>query len=183
MSEELLVRHCAPTLAGLKTGNLFTCTYNSREEVMTSVRTLNGLLNPKGICVMPLRFREKHVLIYVFRPKRLSGDLAGGQARRMLAELGYAVEKPAACLRRLMARLDNSGAFPHEIGLFLGYPPEDVAGFIENGAADYKCVGTWKVYGDVERARNEFARFKKCSRVYYDQWKQGKSIERLAVAV
>ena len=24
MSEELLVRHCSPTLAGLKTGNLFS---------------------------------------------------------------------------------------------------------------------------------------------------------------
>mgnify|MGYP006917983558 CR=1 FL=1 len=30
MSEEQVVRNCAPTLAGLKTGNLFACPYESQ---------------------------------------------------------------------------------------------------------------------------------------------------------
>lgn len=50
--------------------------------------------------------------------------------------------------------------FPHEIGLFLGYPLEDVQGFIENRAEGYKCVGCWKVYGDEEYAKQEFRAIK-----------------------
>ena len=30
MSEDLLIRHCSPTLAGIKTGNLFSCACASR---------------------------------------------------------------------------------------------------------------------------------------------------------
>ena len=50
----------------------------------------------------------------------------------------------------------ESGEFPHEVGLFLSYPPEDVKGFIDHRANDFKCAGLWKVYGDVEQARAAF---------------------------
>ena len=33
MSEETLVQLCAPTLAGLKTGNLFAAEYHSPQEI------------------------------------------------------------------------------------------------------------------------------------------------------
>ena len=36
---------------------------------------------------------------------------------------------------------DESGEFPHEVGLFLGYPPEDVKGFIDHRANNFKCAG------------------------------------------
>ena len=54
-----------------------------------------------------------------------------------------------------MQRLGQAAEFPHEIGLFLGYPPEDVQGFLENRLC--KCVGCWKVYGDEQAAQNGFA--------------------------
>lgn len=38
MSEEMLVRHCAPTLAGLKTGNLFSCEFEDEEAMRFSLR-------------------------------------------------------------------------------------------------------------------------------------------------
>jgi hypothetical protein len=52
----------------------------------------------------------------------------------------------------LSARFETEKC-PHEIGLFLGYPPEDVDGFIRHKGADYALCGGWKVYGDVEYAR------------------------------
>ena len=36
---------------------------------------------------------------------------------------------------------DESGDLPHEVGLFLSYPPEDVKGFIDHRANDFKCAG------------------------------------------
>ena len=38
MSESLLVTYCAPTLAGLKTGNLFNCTCTGRRQAEETVR-------------------------------------------------------------------------------------------------------------------------------------------------
>ena len=84
---------------------------------------------------------------------------------------------------QLSKRLNETKEFPHEIGLFLGYPPEDVKGFIDNRAEGYKCIGCWKVYGDEENAKRKFECYKKCTDVYCAQWANGKSIERLTVAV
>ena len=48
MSEEQVVRNCAPTLAGLKTGNLFACPYENREDLLDFLRSLNRRLGKKG---------------------------------------------------------------------------------------------------------------------------------------
>ena len=73
-------------------------------------------------------------------------------------------------------------AFPQEVGFFLGYPPEDVCGFIEQGARNYKCVGCWKVYGDEQQARKTFAKYKKCIDAYCRRYAAGQSVEWLIVA-
>ena len=181
MSDEQVIRHCAPTLARLKTANMFTCPFDSREEMLQNVRLLNKRLQRKGLCVLPLRYREGLGLIYVFRPAKLADDLNGQTARSLLSACGYRCQSTAQYLRCLMARLEADGEFPHEIGLFLGYPPEDVEGFMRcpNGC---KCCGCWKVYGDAEKARRTFARYRKCADVYMRLWAQGRSIERLTVA-
>ena len=54
--------------------------------------------------------------------------------------------------------------------------------FIDQQARGCKCVGCWKVYGDEEKAKKTFDLYKKCTRVYCDQWAKGRSIERLTVA-
>ena len=50
-------------------------------------------------------------------------------------------------------------SFPHELGLLLGYPVEDVLGFIRNEGRNYLYCGYWKVYGDVDAARITFDRY------------------------
>lgn len=40
-------------------------------------------------------------------------------------------------LERLSGRISASEDFPHEIGLFLGYPVDDVTGFIQNKGRNY----------------------------------------------
>ncbi|MGN1432353.1 MAG: DUF3793 family protein [Ruminococcus sp.] len=183
MSEELLVRHCSPTLAGMKTANMFSCSFENESEMKQSVRNLNAVLVKKGLRVLPLRFQNNRALIYVYRPSKLSQDLKQDTASSLLQKFGYTTAKPEYCIVQLMQRLTDSEEFPHEIGLFLGYPPEDVSGFIENNAEKCKCVGCWKVYGDEEKAQKTFAKYKKCTKVYCEQWAKGRSIERLTVAV
>ena len=182
MTEDFLVRHSAPTLAGIKTASLFTCPYESREQLLDSVRQMNQRLRGKGLRVLPLRFSEKRALIYIYRPKMLLEDLSDTAALRLLENCGYDTESCGKCIVRLVQKLRQDEDFPHEIGLFLGYPPEDVCGFMENKACGCKCVGCWKVYGDEAAAQKKFDQYKKCTRVYCDQLAKGKDIERLTVA-
>ena len=182
MSDDYLIRHCAPTLAGIKTGSLFTCPYTCQKELYRSVRQMNKRLIPKGLRILPLRCSENKALIYVYRPKKLSSDIADTAAEQILRQYGYDTAKCEKCIVRLVQRLRSQKDFPHEIGLFLGYPPDDVCGFIENKACNCKCVGCWKVYGDEEAAKKRFAQYKKCTHIYCDQWAKGNDIERLTVA-
>lgn len=182
MPEEMLVKHCSPTLAGMKTGNMFVCPYDSAEDMRNAVRQWNRTLSRKGVRVLPLRYHSGKALIYLYRPSRLKKDLTDAAACDILHSCGYAVQTPERCIAQLIRRLADNGEFPHEIGLFLGYPPEDVCGFMENRANGCKCVGFWKVYGDAEAAQKTFARFRKCTSAYCAQYARGKSIERLTVA-
>jgi len=181
MSEDLIIKHCSPTLAGIKTGNLFSCQYNSKKEIIEAVRKFNKIFVPKGVKLIPLKFDENRVLIYVYRPQRLQRDLTDDLATLLLKAYGYKSLDEVSCISRLKSRVNTQSDFPHEIGLFLGYPPEDVQGFIIHKGNCSKFTGCWKVYGNEEKAVKEFAKFKKCSDIYYSKWLQGTTIQRLTV--
>ncbi len=183
MSEELLVRNCSPTLAGMKTGSLFGCNVETKEELNSALISWNKILCPKGLRVIPLQYKNNRALIYVYRPNSLKNDFTDEQAERILQEHGYEPENINMCIIKLIERLREGSEFPHEIGLFLGYPPADVCGFIQNKACDCKCVGCWKVYSDVEKAQKIFDKYKKCTDVYCKQWAMGKPIEKLTLAI
>ncbi|MBO5082208.1 MAG: DUF3793 family protein [Lachnospiraceae bacterium] len=183
MSEEIVIKQCSPTLAGLKTGNLFSCAVESREEMIARARELNRQLCAKGLRILPLRYERGRALIYVYRPSKLKNDFSNEETQALLRSCGYSIENPDICVVQLIKRLNQSGEFPHEIGLFLGYPAEDVTGFIENRAGGSKFTGYWKVYGDLEQARKTFDKYKKCTEVYCAQYAKGSNINKLTVAV
>ena len=178
MPEELIIQQASPTLAGLKTGSLFTCPFQSEMQIRADIEQLNERLAPKGVQLRILRLRRR-ALLYLYRPSHLQKDFAEDDVAEILSAYGYSAGDVEGCISRLGEKICACEDFPHEIGLFLGYPAEDVRGFIEGGAC--KCVGCWKVYGDADSARQRFAMFRKCTKVYSRLYERGKSIERLTV--
>lgn len=77
MSEEKVVFHCSPTLAGIKTGNLFSVSFGSREDFYASLRRINTSLVPKGVRMVPIRMTKDRALLYVYRPTHLKRILNG----------------------------------------------------------------------------------------------------------
>ncbi|MCY6484473.1 DUF3793 family protein [Clostridium aestuarii] len=51
---------------------------------------------------------------------------------------------------------------PHEIGIFLGYPLEDVVEFIEYPNKKCLMFGYWKVYNNINYAKNTFKIYDEC---------------------
>lgn len=180
---EKVVQYCSPTLAGLKTGSLFVCSYAGTADRI-EFRSINRDLSKKGLRFIPLRIRDGRVLSYLYRPEDLKRDLEQPACRALLDDLGYEGLSPEQCLIALREKLqDAEESFPHEIGLFLGYPPEDVRGFIEEEAGACKCTGCWKVYGDEQAARALFAKYDACTACYLRQLACGTTLAQLAVAV
>lgn len=180
MTEDQIIRHCAPTLAGIKTASLFTCPYTDKDALLESIRHLNRRFAEKGLRLLPLRFSAEKALIYVYRPAKLRNDLSDASVADLLNRCGYP-ESCAQCVGCLARKLRTQEDFPHEIGLFLGYPVEDVRGFMEQGPECCKLTGCWKVYGDEEAAQRKFDQYKKCTRVYCDRWSKTQDLERLVV--
>lgn len=183
MPEELLIQHCSPTLAGVKTGNLFTTDDKDETVLLQEIAWLNQRLSTKGLQIMFLGHnRMQRSLIYVYRTEQLQKDLSTPEAQTILKEAGYQSTQVQECLKYLMQRIAQHDTFPHEIGLFLGYPVEDVKGFIEN-KEPCKCYGTWKVYGNVQHAKHLFEIYDACTRTYQRQYALGASLEYLTVRI
>jgi hypothetical protein len=180
--EILLVRHCSPTLAGIKTGSLFNCGTERREHSEACIRQWNQVLNPRGVALTILRQDKERNLVYVFRPGKLKSDFACVGVREFLAVFHYDCADLDSCLRRLKERLMQRASFPHEIGLFLGYPLCDVRGFIENSGRNCKCCGLWKVYRNECETVRLFEKCEQCTRIYSRCLQKGLSIQRLTVA-
>ena len=176
MSEETVVRQAAPTLAGVKTGSLFPYRCESAEDLRADIRAFNRTLVPRGMCLLVLRMMERSALLYLYRPAELERDLKDSTAREVLEEAGYRCDSCAACVRELVERFRREGEFPHEIGLFLSYPPEDVKGFIAD-RDNYKAQCMWKVYGDVERAKQLFECYRQCRTKLCRELAQGRSLQ------
>lgn len=181
MPEELLVAQCAPTLAGLKTGSLFSCPGGTKAEILTEVRRYNAMLINRGLRMLPVKALKNRVLVYVYRPQRLQNDLKDPLAQQLLKSKGYPVNNAELCVAFLIKRLKYSTDFPHEVGLFLGYPPTDVACFIKYGCAKAKQVGTWCVFGNVQAATRQFEQFKRCVGAYQKAFQHHGCFERLLI--
>ncbi|QAT42138.1 DUF3793 family protein [Aminipila luticellarii] len=185
MLEKLIIENCAPTLANLKTGEIVNYRFQDPEQAKKEVEWLNKKLDIKGVRIEILAEREKSFLLYVYRRNRLACDLSCPIAKKLLKKQGYLSDDVEASIRQLHRRIggeNSTDEFPHEIGLFLSYPAQDVKGFIENRGKNCKCCGYWKVYEEEENAARTFAKFDKCKAVYKMMCNQGADIHKLTVA-
>lgn len=159
--EQTLALHCAPSLTGIKPADLVA--WAPPEQGGGDLLDYYAkLLDRRGIRLWVLGPYRTRTLLLIFRPRQLDCWLDQPQVTAMLEQIGYPMGTGTeALLNHLRRRLQN-GEFPHEIGLFLGYPPEDVVGFLRDGGRSCKLCGPWKVYGDVEEASRRFAAFQRC---------------------
>ena len=182
MSGQMIVDQCAPTLLNRKTGNLFSCPYDDLHTLEEEVEWFNDELSAKGISVILAQIKNKYALVYLYRPKRLCADIKNPSCRKILNDCGYQKEDAISCIHELKAHLKKEKEFPHEIGLFLGYPPEDVKAFIEHREQGCKCSGCWRVYGNVDCSLKCFQIYQECTAYCQEQYAMGKTLSELTVS-
>lgn len=185
--EAMLVSLCAPTLAGLKSGSIFSVGKQNPEMTAQKVRKWDEKLSAYGVRLQILKEGKGNAptIIYVYRPEAVRKEISGSLSQAILQDCGYPCKSCANlddCLQELSSRLMTSKSFPHEIGLYIGYPPEDVRSFIENEGRNFEASGLWKVYHRKEECEKYFKKCGKCQRIYESLFKAGRSVEKLTVA-
>lgn len=177
-----LVAHGAPTLARLKVGSLLNISIQDAQSLHREVEALNHMLRPKGVELTILRQCCAKALLYLYRPSQLQRQLQQREIQQFLQSFGYDDFTLSSVLEKLCGHLASRRDFPHEIGVFLGYPLDDVQAFIANKGRNCLCSGCWKVYHNEPEARRQFAQFRKCRQVYLDCFHQGFPLSKLTVA-
>ena len=154
--ETQIALQCAPLISGLKVSNLLII--SAEDEALVRV-----ILRRSGISFFRLLRTGEKVTFLLFRKNPLEAYLKQQEVETMLAEAGYAELSLGNILSTFQKRyahyMSAGGRFPHEMGLLLGYPAEDVKGFVENEGKNFLYSGYWKVYADVEEKRRLFQKF------------------------
>lgn len=151
-----LALQCAPLIAGLKVSNLLIVPRGS-EGIVRSI------LQSSGISCYRLLICGKRETYLLFRKEQLGPMLMKEAVGRVLTKAGYERHSLEYILmelgRRYQAYMNQFRAFPHEMGLILGYPVEDVEGFVQNDGKNFLCAGYWKVYANEGEKKKLFRQF------------------------
>lgn len=183
MLEEHIVRFCAPTIIGDKTGCLFNACHEDPKTLCRDVVKVRQTLAPFGIDIRLFFKADKPPLIYVYRVKALERDLADPDNQAFLRQYGYEDFDCKTALSKLAVRLRHYTEFPHEIGLFLSYPLSDVKAFVQFGSTCSKMHGYWCVYDNEEQAKKCFADYDRCRQECLMRYHAGQNIEDFARAM
>lgn len=152
-----LVTYSSPTLMRMKVGSLFCIRKEEFPNYDECLSFFNGLLGTLGLKICTLKLCHNHLLIYVYHQDKLERLLTDDAVASFLASFHYEFNSIDEALMTLRNRLQKA-SFPHEIGVFLGYPLFDIHYFMTRSLT-YKCVGCWKVYGNEKNALKKFYRY------------------------
>lgn len=151
--ESKMALQCAPVITGIKISNLLIVSSCDEETVRT-------FFKKTGMIHYRLLRQNNKTTFLIFRGSQLSMYLQDKDVQKILEENGYKDFSLGGILRTFQYRYEthmNQGeGFPHEIGVLLGYPIEDVVGFIKQKGKNYLYSGYWKVYKDVSAKKKIF---------------------------
>ena len=121
------------------------------------------------------------VTFVAYRPELVEDILAKPEHCEFLAAFGHSTESVQTLMKSMRSRIfafhARKAAFPHEIGLVLGYPLADVQGFM-NGQPEL-FTGAWKVYDNTEETRLRLERLKDAEDQCKHRFYQGESLAQI----
>lgn len=163
-----LMLECAEVLAGVKPANLISLVNRNQlcgRNLYQLWQLHHGELATRlaGLTIKVLQTKERALLLLCYNNNQLERHLAHAGIRTMLHKAGYEADSSIeARLGELSRRIENNCSFPHEIGLFIGYPAKDVAAFMGLVNLPFACQCLWKVYGNPEQSLCLAEQFRCC---------------------
>lgn len=158
-------RHClaaflalgtAEVLAGVKPANLLRINNRhypcGRNMYQLWQQYGQELLASSPIVAAIMRSSDSGILLLLYSPTLLQRRLNSRSARVFLHSLSY---RDPHNINKTLSDLTGhfvDDEFPHEIGLFLGYPLKDVTAFMGRTKLTATAQRLWKIYGRPRRS-------------------------------
>ena len=167
---------CAPLIAGLKMANLLMVEPDQMVQV-------HRLLRGSGLSYFVVAAGSGKTAVLLYQRSSLEQYLKRPCVWEIFASLGY----DRQCLGKLLyafrlryeAYLQKKGGFPHEMGLLLGYPVEDVEGYMKYQGKQCLWSGEWKVYAYPGEKKALFASFDKAREELICKLHQGVAMHQI----
>lgn len=170
---------CAPVITGIKMSNLLKLPPAQEDEI-------HAIFHKTGINHFRLWGNGRSVVYLLYNRDRMESYICGINAAGFLQDRGYVYSSLEAALSELKNRCRayavDEGQFPHEMGLFLGYPVEDVKGFMENKGENCLYSGYWKVYDRVDQKKKLFERYEEAKENLIRMLSEGIEMRRILEA-
>jgi hypothetical protein len=152
----LIAYTIAPTIKGLKPATTVTLCSNDRNLCENWKIYKDVIINSLRLKAFELKETGKAIVILFYNEKALKSKLLNESTIEFLSNFGYSkCSTLQDNLNVLKERFSNS-LFPHELGVFLGFPLLDVKAFIESPRNEYLTCGYWKVYHNKDSALKTF---------------------------
>ncbi|UFS70817.1 DUF3793 family protein [Geomonas sp. RF6] len=161
-----LALECAEVLQRAKPANLLNLSNRPRLCGKNLYRLWKEhgetMVRGTGLSVRVLADRGSSILLLLYRHDALHELLSRNSVKVILSRAGYSeTGELERILDELQTRVQGT-TFPHEIGVFLGYPLKDVVGFIGWPGLAFTCQGPWKIFGDPKESLKLAARHRLC---------------------
>lgn len=172
----LIVLQCAPILSEVKPSVLFAVKAREGQEAAK-------ILKSYGIETKIIGNKTGRELLFCYRNKQLNKLLYEKSRQTFLSEMGYSeantLESKLIFWKKRMEKYqEGSAVFPHETGIFLGYPVGDVQGFMQHQGKNATDEDYWKVYENLLQARLTFSLYDKTKVFSVNRFLSGKMIEQ-----
>ena len=176
--EMMLGRHCGPALSGIKPSNMISIKKDKLPLFNNLLCEYNENMNQHDIYFSIINETETIYLVLVYRKEKLKSHLNKPEINSLLREEGYPCESTSidSYIKHLNSRFNGECCPPDEIGIFLGYPIEDVMGFKQHRGKNCLMSKYWKVYSDVNEAEKLFERYDRCKKALCRRLISGTSI-------
>lgn len=185
----LMAFYCMPTLLKLKPSSLISVdkSFIDKTELIKKVQSETDQFD----CKYDILYEDNSMLnLFVYQEQAFASMLSDYNNIRFLMQFGYDCNSDRLdhIIHSLKTRMDlyHNGIakhinteFPHEIGIILGYPVEDVDSFIRYQGKNYLYSGYWKVYHNVNEAVRIFENYRELRQAALRVLVSGKNLKEV----
>lgn len=149
-----LLEGIGPTMMGVKPASLI----NTRSSECVKLCKKN-FDDGSPVAFVIVKAAEEKKQLFFYHKGCLQAVLSDVVNSIFLVHLGYPEYGSAEQYVRVLAHRMRGADFPHEAGLFLGYPIKDVCGFMGARIPYQKTMG-WRMYGDTRISEVAYNRYR-----------------------
>lgn len=157
----------APVVGGLKPSSTITLKKDSKEYFVWN-NYKEVFLNKINLKHTLLREDDKAIILLIYSEEKLENFINNKETKEFLLKLGYDLQDNLDNILDKLVQRYNKFHCPHELGVFLGIPLEDVIDFMECTTKKCLLCGYWKVFNNSDNALEIFNNYNKSKEIVLD---------------